>query len=113
LIEDTEMRKPRDYESELKALGDKAKQLRARKVQQLGEMVIATGADGLPVEQLAGALLAATEANDAPTKEAWRKRGANFFQRSARKAAGTDCHDGRGAQTSERNEAPASRADGA
>ncbi len=107
------MRKPRDYDSELQALGDKAKQLRARKVQQLGEVVIATGADGLPVEQLAGALLAAVEANDTPTKEAWRKRGATFFQRSARTAAGSDRHDARGAQTNERREAPGSRAESA
>ena len=44
------MRKPRDYDSELKALGDKARQLKERKVQQLGELVTATGADALPIE---------------------------------------------------------------
>ena len=38
------MRKPRDFDSELKALADKAKQLKERRVQQLGELVIATGA---------------------------------------------------------------------
>lgn len=41
------MRKPRDYDSELKALEDKAKELNNRKVQQLGELVIATGADAM------------------------------------------------------------------
>ena len=35
------MRKPRDFDSELKALADKAKQLKERRVQQLGELVIA------------------------------------------------------------------------
>ena len=42
---ETIMRKPRDFDAELKALGDKARDLKNRKVQQLGELVIATGAD--------------------------------------------------------------------
>ena len=37
------MRKPRDFDTELKALGEKARDLKSRKVQQLGELVIATG----------------------------------------------------------------------
>jgi len=41
------MRKPRDFDAELKALEDKAKELKTRKVRQLGELVIATGADTL------------------------------------------------------------------
>ena len=77
------MRKPRDYDSELKALTDKARALRQAKVAQLGELVIACGADALTPEQLAGALLAAVD-GDAAAKEAWRMRGATFFQRSAR-----------------------------
>ena len=44
------MRKPRNFDSELQALTDKAKQLKVRKVQQLGELVIATGADTLDIE---------------------------------------------------------------
>lgn len=83
------MRKPRDYDSELKALDEKAKRLRERKVQQLGELVVACGADTLSVEHLAGALLGLAEAKDAATKEGWRKRGAAFFQRAPRKSAGT------------------------
>ncbi|RSY85981.1 conjugal transfer protein TraD [Sphingomonas koreensis] len=74
------MRKPRDYDAELKALDNKAKQLKARKLQQLGEVVIACGADALPLDQLAGALLEAATSNDRVTKENWRKRGAAFFQ---------------------------------
>jgi len=81
------MRKPRDYDAELKALDDKARQLKVRKLQQLGELVVATGADALPVEMLAGALLAAAQNKDAGTKEGWRKRGAVFFQQPGRDAA--------------------------
>ncbi len=51
------MRKPRDYDTELKALEDKAKDLKTRKVQQLGDLVIATGADSLSPDELAGAVL--------------------------------------------------------
>jgi len=51
------MRKPRDFDAELKALGDKARDLKTRKVQQLGELVIATGADSLSADELAGALI--------------------------------------------------------
>ncbi|MES2443798.1 MAG: conjugal transfer protein TraD [Pseudomonadota bacterium] len=74
------MRKPRDFDAELKALGDKARQLKDRKVHQLGELVIATGADVLPIEQLAGLLLAGVENKDSSAKESWRKRGVTFFQ---------------------------------
>src|SRR5438445_9050590 len=38
LLEDV-MRKPRDFDGELKALQDKARDLKSRKVQQLGELV--------------------------------------------------------------------------
>ncbi len=96
------MRKPRDYDSELKALGDKAKQLKERKLHQLGELVIATGADALPLEQLAGALLAVTETKDQATKEGWRKRGVAFFQGAARNAGGGDRSNARSAEASER-----------
>ncbi|QXT38061.1 conjugal transfer protein TraD (plasmid) [Sphingomonas sanguinis] len=74
------MRKPCDYDAELKALDNKAKQLKTRKREQLGELVIATGAAALPVEQLAGVLLLAVEATDGSVKEAQRTRGATFFR---------------------------------
>ena len=82
------MRKPRDYDSELKALDDKAKLLKERRLHQLGELVVATGADTLPVEQLAGNLLAAVESSDTAAKEGWRKRGAAFFQGSGNARGG-------------------------
>lgn len=80
------MRKPRDFDAELKALDDKARQLKERKLRQLGNLVIATGADALAFENLAGALLLAVEAKDAMAEE-YRKRGAAFFQRPSRKPA--------------------------
>ena len=53
------MRKPRDIDSELKALEAKTKLLKERRVRQLGELVIACRADALDAELLAGALLGA------------------------------------------------------
>lgn len=74
------MRKPRDFHSELNALADKTKSLKERHVQQLGELVIATGADALDSETLAGALLAARATNDLVAREEWRKTGEGFFR---------------------------------
>ena len=84
------MRKPRDIDAELKALADKAKGLKARRVMQLGELVTITGADALDLETLAGALLAAVKDAKTPdTREAWRATGAGFFQSRGRKAGGS------------------------
>ncbi|WP_327195918.1 conjugal transfer protein TraD [Novosphingobium capsulatum] len=73
------MRKPRNYDEDLKALTAKARQLKARKQSQLGELVEATGADNLTIEELAGALLSIAAITDPQRREAWRKRGAAFF----------------------------------
>ena len=73
------MRKPRDFNAELKSLTDKARQLKSRKQSQLGELVMATGVDSLSAEELAGALLTIATTSDSAIKEAWRKRGAAFF----------------------------------
>jgi hypothetical protein len=81
------MRKPRDFDAELRALEEKAAQLRTRKVQQLGELVIATGADMLTAEELAGALVVLAETTDTGKKEAWAKRGAAFFRGGSRRSA--------------------------
>lgn len=78
------MRKPRDFDSELKALADKAKQLKERRVRDLGALVTATGADALDAEVLAGALLDAVASTDKATGEAWRKRGSAFFRSKGR-----------------------------
>jgi Conjugal transfer protein TraD len=85
------VRKPRDFDAELRALGDKARDLKGRKVQQLGELVIATGADSLSADELAGALIVLAETKEAAKREAWARRGAAFFQgRSRRTAPATD-----------------------
>lgn len=88
------MRKVRDYDAELKALGDKAKALKAKRVEQLGQLVAATGADALDAETLAGALLDAIGSKDSGAREAWRAKGAAFFQRRGRKGGGAAQGDG-------------------
>src|SRR5277367_5620004 len=85
------MRKPRDYDAELKALTDKAKALKEDKLRRLGELVVATGADALPMEILAGALLAAKAATDMVQTARWRANGEAMFSggmRGAEAAAG-------------------------
>ena len=76
------MRKPVDLDAQIKALQDKAKSLKDRQRTQLGELVLATGADALPLEALAGVLLAAVEqAREKPEAVArWTERGAAFFR---------------------------------
>jgi hypothetical protein len=72
-------------------LGTKRSTSRAARVQQLGELVIATGADALSVDELAGALIVLAETKEAAKREAWARRGAAFFQgRSRRMAPTTD-----------------------
>lgn len=100
------MRKPRDFDSELKALGDKAKLLKSRKVLQLGELVIATGADTLDPETLTGAMLAVVKNKDAKEREAWRVSGAAFFQRQSRAVDRGPAANAGGDQTSKGNDAP-------
>jgi hypothetical protein len=84
---ETTMRKPRDFDADLKALGDKARDLKSRKVQQLGELVIAPGADSLDPDELAGALIVLTETKETGKREAWARRGAAFFQARSRRNA--------------------------
>jgi hypothetical protein len=83
------MRKPRDFAAELKALGDKVRDLKNRKVQQLGELVIATGADALNADELAGALIVLAETKEAGKRETWARHGAAFFQSRVRRTAAT------------------------
>jgi DNA-binding protein H-NS len=87
------MRKPRDFDADLKALEDKARGLKIRKVRQLGELVIATGADSLSADELAGALIVLTETKDTGKREAWARRGAAFFQGRARRNAPANDRD--------------------
>jgi Conjugal transfer protein TraD len=107
------MRKPRDFDGELKALQDKARDLKSRKVQQLGELVIATGADSLSADELAGALIMLAETKDAAKREAWAKSGATFFQGRSRRSAPAPGHDAGGAAAQPSRARPASGSAGA
>ena len=81
------MRKPRDFDAALRALTDKTKALKENKRRQLGELVVATGADMIDVEILAGGLLTIVESTNKAQKEAWRQRGVAFFQGQSRQSA--------------------------
>ena len=107
------MRKPRDFEAELKTLEDKARNLKTRKVQQLGELVISTGADALSADELAGALIVLAETKDAGKREAWAKRGAAFFQVRARRPPPSSARDTGDAATPSGGAQPASSGAGA
>jgi DNA-binding protein H-NS len=100
------MRKPRDFDSELKALTDKAKLLKSRKVLQLGELVIATGADALDPDILTGALLVIVEAKEPAKREAWRNRGTAFFRGQSRKTDRGTQADAAGDQARQGHDAP-------
>ena len=81
------MRKVRDFDAELKALDDRAKLLKQRKIQQFGELIEATGADALDPDVLAGALLAAVTQKDKAALSAWGTRGAQFFRETSRRSS--------------------------
>ncbi|MGH7074473.1 MAG: conjugal transfer protein TraD [Stellaceae bacterium] len=102
------MRKPRDFDAELKSLEDKARDLKNRKVQQLGELVIATGADALSADELAGALIVLAETKDAGKREVWAIRGAAFFQGRLRRTASAPDRDTGGAPAQPGGAQPAS-----
>jgi hypothetical protein len=80
-------RKPKDFDAQLQALMERAKKLKGQKTIQLGELVQATDADTLPVEALAGVLLAAVEqAKKQPEAVArWTERGHAFFQQGSKR----------------------------
>jgi hypothetical protein len=111
--QETMMRKPRDFDAELKTLGDKARDLKSRKVQQLGELIIVTGADSLSVDELAGALIVLTETKDAGKREACARRGAAFFQSRARRNVPTTDRNTDGTQPQPSGAQPASSRKGA
>jgi len=75
----------KDYDAELKALQQRQRELRVKHIRQLGELVVATGADALDPDTLAGALLAAVASTDTAAREGWRAQGAVFFQSQTRR----------------------------
>ena len=76
---ETDMRKPRDFDAAIKTLTERTKAVKENKRRQLGELVVATGADTADMETLAGALLSIGNANTAQRKE-WREQGVIFFR---------------------------------
>jgi len=91
--------KPRDYDTELQALMEKTKKVKTQKTTQLGELVQIIGADALPFEALAGALLAALEQSKKQPEAVarWTERGQAFFQsggKRGKKAAPGDTAPG-------------------
>ncbi|MGC2779019.1 MAG: conjugal transfer protein TraD [Bradyrhizobium sp.] len=107
------MRKPRNFDADLKVLEDKARGLKTRKVHQLGELVIATGADTLTAEELAGALIVLAETKEAGKREAWARRGAAFFQGRSRRNVPTIDRDVEGHPAQPSGAQPASGRKGA
>ena len=87
-------RKPRDYDAELQTLMERAKKVKTQKTTQLGELVQITGADALPFEALAGALLAALEQSKKQPEAVarWTERGQAFCQQGGKRGtkAATD-----------------------
>ena len=93
------MRKPPDFDPALRALTDKTKALKETKRRQLGELIVATGADALDIEVLAVGLLTMVGADDAVQTESWRRRGAAFFRKTARQSARKSGGDPKNAPT--------------
>jgi type II secretory pathway component PulK len=112
-LKETTMRKPRDFDAELNALTNKARDLKSRKIQQFGELVIATGADSLSADELAGALIVLAETKEAGKREAWARRGAAFFQGRSRRNAKASKRDVGGASAEQNGTQPASSRKGA
>lgn len=102
-------RKPRNYDAELQILMEKAKKVKSQKTIQLGELVQVVGADVLPFEALAGALMAAVEQSK-KTPEAvarWTERGQAFFQQGGKRGAKTATGDTAGGAAGDNSAAKA------
>jgi hypothetical protein len=110
------IRIPRDIDAELQSMKQQVKKLKARRSNQLGELVQSTGADTLPMEALAGALLAmvdrARQEQDAVRR--WSERGTAFFRDGARggKVRATDTASGSASQLAPGNDGSAQAATG-
>jgi len=82
------MRRPRDIDAELMVLNDGARTLKDRKVRQLGELVIVTGADALDIDTLAGGPLAVVTETRADRKAVMHEGGVAFFQGNGHRKTG-------------------------
>ncbi|GAA0583613.1 hypothetical protein GCM10008942_35690 [Rhizomicrobium electricum] len=99
------MRKPRDFDAALKTLTEKTKALKENKRKQLGDLIVATGADAIDIETLAGALIAAVQSTETAQKQTWKKAGAEFF-RKAKAAQSADASQPESTQASDSLFAP-------
>ena len=102
-------RKPRDYDAELQALMEKARKVKTQKTTQLGELVQVIGADALPIEALAGALLAAIEQSKKQPEAVarWTERGQAFFQQGGKRGSKAAASNSAGAASVGNGAAPA------
>lgn len=106
------MRKPRDFDAALKTLTNKTRALQEVKHRQLGELIVATGADALDMDMLAGGPLAMVETSDVTQKEGWRHRGAAFLRGTAQPSARRSGNHTQGAAARHRPEARGGRPNG-
>ncbi len=101
------MRKPKDFDAQLKALAEKAKALKDNKLHRLGELVVATGADAIDMETLAGGLLAMTATTDLAQRATWKKAGEEMFRKGFRPAKAGASVNKESAQAGNSGRAPA------
>ena len=98
------MRQPRNYDAALRALTERAKTLKTRKIAQLGEVTVAVGAGDLEPEIIAGMLLASLDGMTPARQAEWRARGEAFFrERRPRRAASAAS---KGAETGDQDPRP-------
>ena len=103
-------RKPRDYDAELQALMQRAKRVKTQKTTQLGELIQIVGADTLPFEALAGALLTTIEQSKKQPEivARWTERGQAFFQQGGKRGKKTATSDTAAGTADNIDAAPAS-----
>ena len=101
------MRKPKDFDAQLKALAEKAKALKDNKLHRLGELVVATGADAMDIDALAGGLLAMAATTDLTQRAAWKKAGEEMFRKGARSTKAGATANGGSPETGNSGRAPA------
>lgn len=84
----------KDLDAQLTALKKRKASLAAKRLQQLGQLVVATGGGNLKPEVIAGIMLAAISNPDEMRMEAWHRRGAAFFRERGWKTQHGDADDG-------------------
>jgi len=95
-----------NFHAEAEILGERVRKTKMRRLEHLGVLVTATGADSLSSATLVGALLHVVDIIDIDQRETWAAAGAAFFQRpphparrTARRGRASADQDSRGSQT--------------